>query len=436
MLRRVWHAAAMVLLTCCMVAPVSATKAQQQGSEEEKRYGISFSGFVKSDFFVDTRHTFSPREGHFMLWPLPPKLDVNGVDLHDATSFNFLPIQSQLSGRITGPDAFGARTSGLIEADFFGTTNATTNLLRMRHAFIRLNWSRAELLTGQFWHPLFNTDCFPNTISFNHGAPINPFSRAPMARFGFTAGMATARVAAVSQRDFVSFGPAGGSSDYLRNATMPELYGELFFTIPLDENKSRTLRTGVLMGSHTLVPRQESTVNGKTYQVNEEVQSISARAFATLTTPPITLKVTGIYGENLSNVLGITGFAVVDVVDTITGLQQYAPTASHILWAELHTNGTRWQAGVFAGINRNRGTTKPMQNPDAPVYGLTNQITQVLRVAPRVIFISGATRFALEVEHTITRFAAEGSNRDAHGLPDQTNNVANTRILLAAYYVF
>jgi hypothetical protein len=424
-----------VLVPLCISAYGASLFEATQPNGTPSPFGITFSGFVKSDFFLDSRQTFAPREGHFMLWPMPVKLDAADNDIHDGYNFNFLPIQTQLSGRITGPDAFGAKTTGLIEADFFGTTNAGINLLRMRHAFIKLNWEKGELLTGQFWHPLFNTDCFPNTISFNHGAPINPFSRAPMVRYGYRAGKLTGRLAAVAQRDFVSFGPAGGSSHYLRDAAMPELYGELFLTLPFGEN-TRSLSTGLLFGTKRVVPRLESTVNGNTFKVDESVTSIAARAFATLKTPAFTWKVTAIYGENLAEVLNITGFAVTHIADTFTGLQHYAPTASHILWTEFHTNGTKWQAGIFAGINKNLGTTSPMEDPSAPVYGLTNQITMIYRVSPRLIFISGKTRVAAEVEHTAATFGISGSPRGPDGLPIYTEKTANTRILLAVYYFF
>jgi hypothetical protein len=409
--------------------------AQGKQSKEAQKFGITFSGFVKSDFFVDSRQTFSPREGHFMLWPAPPKLDANGLDINDGVNFNFLPIQSRLSGKITGPNALGAKTSGVLEADFFGTTNAGINLLRMRHAFVKLNWDRAELLTGQFWHPLFNTDCFPNTVSFNHGAPINPFSRAPMVRYGYKMGKAIARIAAVAQRDFVSYGAKNGSPEYLRNAALPELYGELFFSLPFGEEK-QSLTTGLLLGTHTIAPRIESIVNETTFKVDERVTGISARAFATLKTTPLTVKITGIYGENLSNVLGITGFAVTAIQDTTTGLQEYAPTASQILWTEIHTNGTRWQVGVFAGVNRNLGATRDMEDPEAMIYGLTNQITHIMRIAPRLHYHSGSTRFALEVEHTRAKFGKPNTKRDQKGLPIETTCVVNTRLLLAVYYFF
>jgi len=40
-----------------------------KAQEEEKNFGIKFNGFVKGDYFYDTRQTVSAREGHFLLWP-------------------------------------------------------------------------------------------------------------------------------------------------------------------------------------------------------------------------------------------------------------------------------------------------------------------------------------------------------------------------------
>ncbi|RLD78030.1 MAG: hypothetical protein DRJ15_12330, partial [Bacteroidetes bacterium] len=93
-------------------------------AQDESKFGIKFSGFVKNDFFWDSRQTVAAREGHFLLWPKAQLLDENGNDINDKTSFNFLTIQSRLSGVISGPDAFGAKTSGLIEGDFFAQANA------------------------------------------------------------------------------------------------------------------------------------------------------------------------------------------------------------------------------------------------------------------------------------------------------------------------
>jgi hypothetical protein len=37
--------------------------------EKEPQFGVKISGFVKNDFFWDSRQTVAAREGHFLLWP-------------------------------------------------------------------------------------------------------------------------------------------------------------------------------------------------------------------------------------------------------------------------------------------------------------------------------------------------------------------------------
>jgi hypothetical protein len=407
-------------------------------------FGISFSGYVKSDFMLDSRQTFAPREGHFLLWPMPEVLDANGLDLNKGYNTNFLPIQSQLSGKITGPDAFGAKTSGVLEGDFFGSTNADINLLRLRHAYMKLNWANSELLMGQFWHPLFNTGCAPATISFNTGAPISPFSRDPQIRFSHKLGIMNLMIAAVEQRDYPSYGPAGGSSAYLRNAVIPELYGELSFKLLFNEEKNQTLVTGLMFGTKTIVPRLESVVAGKRYKIDESVTSISASGFITFKTTPVTLKIAALYGENLADVMSTSGYAVTGILDSATMQLSYAPTASMILWTDIHTNGKKWQAGIFAGINKGLGTTSEMDDPQAKMYGLTynNQfeIASMYRISPRLMYTVGKTRFAAEIEYTSATFGVANMAgiipRDKNGLPLDQKQVANTRFLLAAYYFF
>lgn len=152
---------------------------------KDPKFGIEFSGFVKTDTFYDTRQTINIREGHFLLYPDNLLLDANKVDINAKPTFNMLSIQSRLKGAITGPEAFGAKTSGVIEADFFGNENASfidANGFRLRHAFLKLNWKTTELIAGQYWHPMFIAEAFPGVISFNTGAPFQPFSRNPQVR--------------------------------------------------------------------------------------------------------------------------------------------------------------------------------------------------------------------------------------------------------------
>jgi hypothetical protein len=224
-------------------------------AQDEKQFGIRFSGFVKTDLFYDSRQTVDAREGHFLLYPKNELLDSKGLDINADGKLNILSIQTRLTGHITGPDAFGAKTSGLIEGAFFGNINSDINGFRLRHAFVKLTWEKSELLVGQYWHPMFVTACFPGTVSFNTGAPFEPFTRNPQVRFTKSFGKFSATGAAIEQIDFKDTGPDGESPKYLINSGIPEL--NLYL-----EYKSDDFLIGGGVNHKVLRPRLSITVPG------------------------------------------------------------------------------------------------------------------------------------------------------------------------------
>src|SRR6056297_760468 len=219
-----------------------------QDDEDNKKLGISFSGFVKNDVFYDTRQTVSAREGHFLLWPQDQDLDAMDEDINATSSFNMLAVQSRLSGTITGPEAFGAKTSGKIEGDFFAQANDNINLFRLRHAFVKLDWENTQLLFGQYWNPMFVTSCFPGTVSFNTGSPIQPFARNTQVRLTQSFGGLKIIAAALGQRDYASRGAIGPSSDYLRNSGVPDMHLQMHY-------KASDMVAGAGLAYKNIVPR-------------------------------------------------------------------------------------------------------------------------------------------------------------------------------------
>lgn len=416
------------IITLMLLAPLCLL-AQDK---EESKFGIEFSGFVKNDFFIDSRQTICAREGHFLLWPAPEKLDALGNDINSQPTFNMLAIQSRLSGKISGPDAFGAKTSGLMEGDFFAQANDNINLFRMRHAYVKLNWTRFEVLAGYTWNPLFVTDCFPGTVSFNTGAPLQSFARNPQFRFTYTAGNLKVLAAALSQIDYVSRGVDGPNCKYLRNSTTPDMHLQVHYGQQNPENGNGFILGGGL-AYKSIVPRLESEISAdEIYQVNEIVHGISAMAFSKISTEMLTIKFQARYGENIADVLAVSGYAVKDIIDPVSGEQSYTPLKSMAYWGEIHSNGNP-QVGVFGGLMNNSGTTQAMSDPSNAVYGLAQDIKTLWRISPRIIYNAGKVRLALEMEYTQ---AAYGQNYDEYFLPETTVAVGNMRGLLAVYYFF
>jgi hypothetical protein len=443
----------LTILVAFVVMAGNYSNAQQK---EEKKFGIQLSGFVKNDFFFDSRQTVTAREGHFLLWPSAESLDANEDDINAKSNFNMLAIQSRLTGKISGPDAFGAKTSGVIEGDFFAQANDNINLFRLRHAFIKLKWTNTELLTGQYWNPLFVTGCFPGTVSFNTGTPLQSFARNPQIRVTQSLGDIKVIGALLGQRDYTSRGPDGVTSSYLRNSGTPDMHFQIHYDAK-NIGEGTDLLLGAGIAYKTIAPRIKSTVEvspevetyvvnpdnsvtktvipavTNSYSVDESVSGLTAIGFAKLKTNQITLKLQGRYGENIADVLSISGFAVKDVVNPTTGKQSYTPLKNMTIWGDLHTNGKKFQVGVFGGYTKNLGTKEAMSSTGNAVYGLGTNIESLLRISPRAIINSGKFRVALELEYTEASF---GEDFDLDYKPASTTTTSNLRTLLSTYYFF
>lgn len=397
-----------------LLGPV-ALKAQGQ----DDKITLTFSGFIKTDVLYDTRQTVSIREGHFLLYPKDQLLDPDGRDLNANDTFHILSIQTRLALRVTGPKALGAKTQGYIEGEFFGHSDPDINGFRLRHAYLKLNWAKSELMIGQFWHPMFITESFPEVVSFNTGAPFEPFSRAPQIRFTWTEGKFSLSATALSQRDFASTGPDGVSTVYFRNAAFPELDVKAAYT-----NKNLLLGGG---GNFLRIAPRLSTTTG--YQADESVSSAAAYAFARLKTVPLTLKAQVVYGGNLHHLTMLGGYAVSETGSEPALRWTYTPVNTGSAWLEIQTNGSRWQAGLFSGYSKNYGARKDIVGA---IYSRGDTIDHLLRIAPRLVFNAGKVRLAQEVELTSAAYGP----RDIRGRVNPTRTVTNLRLLFAAYYFF
>ncbi len=409
-----------------------------QDKKEEPKFGISLSGFVKTDVFYDSRQTVNIREGHFSLYPENEKLDIEGVDINDKDVLGILSIQSRITGKITGPDVLKAKSSAMIEADFFGNESAAFNDgngFRLRHAFLKLNWATTEFLVGQYWHPLFIPECFPDVVSFNTGAPFQPFSRNPQVRLSQKIKDFKLIVAVAEQRDFTSTGPEGPSSKYLKNAVLPDLNMHLQYSTSWAEKNEFII--GIGAEYKQLVPRLSSQVDKNLtdkvdtiyYAGDETVKSNAYSFYSKLKLKKVTFKTNAVYGNNLTDLVMLGGYAVFSVADPAQLKYDYTPAKNFAVWAEASTNG-KVQFGIFGGFSKNLGTTN---DNTGLYYSRGSNINFVYRISPRIIANIEKFRIAAEYEYTTAQYGKANLN----GLVDSNlKTVTNNRILLAFYYFF
>jgi len=388
-----------------------------QQPTQEPTWGIRFSGFVRSDYWYDSRKIASIREDIFLILPSPVLPDLYGNDLNANGGFNYSAIFSRLTGTITGPDAFGARTSGVLDADFTGVSNADVNGLRLRHAFGRLRWENTELLLGQFWHPMFVPKVFPNVVALNTGVPFQPFIRSPQIALTRFWGNFNLQLALLAQRDHQSDGPLGVRSDYMRNSNIPNIHLQLQFD-------NQTTIWGVAADFKRLRPRLVTEANIETH---ETFDNWSFMAYARHNAGRLTLRSKAIYGQNLFEHVMLGGYAVRSI-DPITRFETYTPSNHLFVWGNI-TYGTTVQGSLFAGFAQNFGTS---HTNTGIFFGRGHNIAYLYRIAPSISFISNRVQLSSELEYTVAAYGQP----DNRGRIASSEEVGNLRLKLTFIYNF
>lgn len=418
-------------------------------SQPDYKPSVEWHGFVKTDIIYDTRQLTALREGHFHIIPLSESLDAEGNDINANPSFNILSIQTRLNGKIAGPEFAGIKTSGFLEGEFFGTTDGDGNGFRLRHAFIDLDWSSTQLRVGQFWHPMFVTDCFADVVNFNTGAPFQPFSRNPQIRLTQNFGGFSLLLTALSQRDFQSYGPVWDvtksqyssalSTEYARNSVIPEVHFQLKY-------KNDYLLIGAGTGYKVLRPQlitsmSDTLGNGKPFINENTIGSFNAQGFMKITFNSITVKMEGTYGQNMANYTMIGGYAVKSY-NTSTGVLDYTNNKVFSGWIDINFKALEnLSLNLFGGYSKNLGFDDNILNNNLDKFPKNSQFftraanaDNVLRVSPYLRWSLGKVQIAGEVEYTSIAF---GTNDLADkGKVIKAKKVANTRSLLAVYINF
>lgn len=387
-----------LLLFIAFLATTALTYGQSNNSDN---FGISWSGFVKTDMNYDTRQIVNARENHFSILPAPENI-VGGKDLNDQSNFNILSIQSRLTGKITGPDFFGMKTSGLLEGAFFGNSDATTGEFRLRHAFVKLSNDKIEILMGQYWHPMFITASFPGVYSFNTGVPFQTFSRNPQVRLT-TKGAVKFMATIFTERDFKTRGASVSQSG------MPQVHAQLQF------GSADKVLGGVGINHKTARPALGE----------ENLNSTAFIGYLRANLGEVTWKVQSTYGQNMTDLLQVGGFGT-------NSKGEFINNKTFSAWSEFNgdfTESVEW--GIFGGITKNGGFGEAVTFNSS--NGFLGTVESAFRVSPRIGWKSGKLILGIEGEYTNAQYGSIDGNGDIVTSGDAVNNF---RLLTTAIYKF
>ena len=387
---------------------------------QRKNFTYKFYGFVRGDLFYNSRANMAPIDGNFYLYPLDKSFDADGKDLNATPNGSFYTFTSRLGLDVTGPDIGKARSSAKIETDFGGFSGSNT-MLRIRQAYVNLDWGKSAVLVGQTWHPLFG-DVSPQMLNLSTGAPFQPFNRSPQIRYRYTSGKGLQLTGAVLwQLQYLSAGPNGKSEEYIKNSCIPEVYVSADYKVD-------GLIAGVGMEVLSLKPRQQTTVDDRVYKVNERVTSLSFEAHAKYMTQDWVIAGKTLLASNLTQACMLGGYAVTSV-DPRTGEQEYTPYRHSMTWLNI-VYGKKWKPGIFVGYLKNLGTGKTIAGP---TYGVGLEVDQVFTTNLQLSY--NLPHWKLGVEYSPS-LAWYGDMNAENGKIENTHSVTNHRVLGVLIYMF
>ena len=386
------------------------------GHAQKKNFSYKFYGQVRGDLFYNSRANAEIVDGLFHLYPKDKNLDADGNDLNATANGSFYLLYSRLGVDVTGPNIGKAVTTAKLEADFRGS-GSNWAVLRIRHAYVNLDWGKSAVLVGQTWHPLFG-DVSPQMLNLSTGAPFQPFNRSPQIRYQYKANSRVQLTASVLwQLQYLSSGPKGMSEDYIKNSCIPEMFVGADFT-PAD---------GWLMGlgAHmiSLKPRTSTEWKEQTFKVNERMTAFSYEAHLKYSGRNYTFAAKTLMASALDHTALLGGYGV-SSVDSRTGEQGYTPFRHSTTWVNF-AYGTKWRPGVFVGYTKNLGTGKSLVSADK-VYGMGLDIDQLITVSLNVSYNLPHWKFGFEY---CPATAYYGTTDLESGRIEQTHAITNHRIL-------
>jgi hypothetical protein len=387
--------------------------------ENKKTFNVEIHGFVGVNAYLDTRQSASARNGNIYLFPKPFKDDGAGNDLNDASYSDIDAAFSRFNIGVSGPDMFGAKSFAFIEGDFLGDKsqdNQDVNF-RLRHAFIRLNWDKTSLLVGQYWHPLFITENFANTVNLSCGTPYHPLNRQPMVRVGRQLDDRFELIGfLMMQNDFLDKG-MHEASEY---SNIPETALQLKY-------KSENFFAAVTGGYKVLKPALADPNTG--FKTDETAKGSYFTGSLKQNFGSFTLKTEALFTAGMTNVVMLGGFAE---KTNASQEREYTAIKNFSTWADIESNAKKIKPGLLLGYTENLGAfdkASPLAG-----YNIGGNIANMYSIVPRVKFMASPKMwFGIEWMYVV---AAYGSEYDEYAKPIDTTNYTNNRFTASMRYSF
>ncbi|MBA2525143.1 MAG: hypothetical protein H0V18_05060 [Pyrinomonadaceae bacterium] len=260
---------------------------------------LKLYGFIRLDLLFDSQQPNNPQSILFIKSPDPRTGNENG-------DFTMHPRLTRFGIDYSGPRIAklgNAELTGKLETDFQNGGTESRQIIRIRHAYLRLDWKEFYILAGQTWDtvsPLFPT-VNSDTLQWNAG---NTGDRRPQLRvayepkagrgkFSFTGGIGL--TGAIDALDLDANGVRDGEE-----SARPDIQGRIGFSHPVG-GKDRVASVG-LSGFYGFL-RTARPVAGRT-EFRSQLVNID---FTLPLASRLAFKGEGWWGRNMSDVRGGAG---------------------------------------------------------------------------------------------------------------------------------
>lgn len=391
---------------------------------------VKFGGFMRAEYYVDSREMVGAIDDLFGFFPEKVNLDANGDDINAVVRHNFSSQATRFNALFGGPSIFKAKSSAFFEFDFTGGTNVN---LRYRHAYGQLSWKKADLLLGKSWNPLASVH-FPSILGLHTAIPFRPFGRGDQIRLTYKPTEHwNMLVAGLIQTEHRSVLESTSSTDVRANP-IPELHAQLF-------HKTDNLMLG-LLSEYKITRPATYTVGslGKKYTTNETVSSYAVGAIADYKVKLFNAKASVLYSQNLSE-LYIQGGYAVKTHDELTGKRTYTPSNGVSSWVNF-TYGKKWIVGIFGGYHKNLGFSDnilPIHTEATPTnngayFGRWQDVDYIYRASTSLTYKIERWVFATEIDYNIAAYGA--IDYADNGKVKNPTETANIRGVFSTTFIF
>lgn len=421
-------------MLCCLPAISYGKENGSKTQSDDNNFKFEIYGFVRNDFTYDSRKTIASVGELFNFIPYDRDINGLGQDLNATPSTRLLAVTTRIGLNVTSPLYGKLRLSSKLEADFCGS-GAQYMLLRIRQAYVALDWPHHRITAGQTWHPMTG-ELLPSIVSLNTGAPFNPFSRAPQLRYDAKAGGFTVSAAAIYQFQYTSPGPDGSSNKYQVFGGIPELY--IGATYKNDNWKvglgGEFMQIKPRTSGNIQIETEENSYQDMKISVDEHVNSFAGQLFISYTYRGFDIKAKSVLGQNLSHLLMMSGYGAYDY-NAKNDTYRYTPLTQSATWLTIgYSTGNeihKWKATLLGGYIKNLGAAENLIPGKVYLRGFDN-IDQIFRVAPSVQYSFKNLNIGIEYEYTGVNYGSINPDYTVTG----ERIVSNHRAYLICTYTF